>query len=371
MPVAKDGASPRSMLLGKFKLLQELPTVQLSAAGPLPTHQTFVVEEHIASNSNNNPTSAQGSRALDELALARIYSLELLSRNHTARTAMERSVLVQRAASSCRHIVHLKEVFATSMKDVCVVEDYCEGGELFELLESFNREERKKKKATAGDERLIERSDDVVGLPPKIVRRLMSELLEALDFLHRSLRVCHRDIKLEHIFLDSENRVRLGGFGMAVPVTDCSPQLAFEHRQKQGDTSSAPEVLLTVMCGSRHYAAPEIVKSVPYKGCAADMWSVGVCAFTLLTGTFPFDGSVPTTSSSTSSLDDPIQTMVKGNARFESIDSRAARDFILKLMCRDPQMRMTAHEALQHPFVAPPAAASSSAAKAKIHSARR
>jgi serine/threonine protein kinase len=236
-----------------------------------------------------------------------------------------------------------------------------------------------------------------VGLPIKIVRRLTKELLLAVAFLHNSLRVCHRDIKLEHIFLDRENSVRLGGFGMAVPVTDVfqedeqeekeeqngaaegNEQYSFHQQQQQRysnkkrdsmkakssrrrpSSSSRDEVLLTVMCGSRHYAAPEIVDSVPYKGTAADMWSVGVCVFALLTGSFPFPGGASHLRISESEGHhnilrpneggDVAHRKLRDSEGFSSIASSDAQDFIMKLLTCEPLLRMTAAQALRHSFL--------------------
>ena len=41
------------------------------------------------------------------------------------------------------------------------------------------------------------------------------------------------------------------------------------------------------MCGSKSYAAPEVLASRGYAGFAADMWSIGVCLFAMLSGFFP------------------------------------------------------------------------------------
>ena len=46
---------------------------------------------------------------------------------------------------------------------------------------------------------------------------------------------------------------------------------------------------LRAVCGSKSYAAPEVLAGTGYDGFEADVWSLGVCAFALLSGFFPLD----------------------------------------------------------------------------------
>eukprot|EP00704_Kipferlia_bialata_P015432 g15432.t1 len=43
-------------------------------------------------------------------------------------------------------------------------------------------------------------------------------------------------------------------------------------------------------CGSPHYVAPEIISKKPYDGRKADVWSLGIVLFFMLTGKRPFEG---------------------------------------------------------------------------------
>lgn len=91
----------------------------------------------------------------------------------------------------------------------------------------------------------------------------------ALAYLHR-MQICHRDIKLENVILDNKGDAKLADFGMAVVVP--------------------PGARLQESVGSPHYACPQIVLGQKYNGYTADIWSLGVVLYILLTGALPFNG---------------------------------------------------------------------------------
>lgn len=106
-------------------------------------------------------------------------------------------------------------------------------------------------------------------------RKLMVNLLSAVEYLH-SKNIIHRDLKPENILLvDSYNDVdvKLTDFGLA------------KKANQEG---------LKTFCGTPQYFAPEVLSrktsenGIGRYGAAADVWSLGVVLYILLSGTFPF-----------------------------------------------------------------------------------
>ncbi|CAK0838397.1 unnamed protein product, partial [Prorocentrum cordatum] len=116
-----------------------------------------------------------------------------------------------------------------------------------------------------------------------------------------------------------------------------------------------------VSCGTLAYVAPEVLGGS--YDCACDLWSLGVCVFILLSGYMPFDGSdmnqVLLIKSGKWDFEDPVWERV----------SEKAKDFIRKLLVVDPTKRMTAAEALRHPWLVEREHASDGAVDGSILSA--
>ncbi len=100
---------------------------------------------------------------------------------------------------------------------------------------------------------------------------------------------------------------------------------------------------LTEVVGTPYYVAPEVLQGEYSKEC--DMWSFGVILFLLITGHTPFNGSNP---------QELLENVLEASFTMEDEEWRdftpEARDICSKLLIRDPSKRLTACEALAHPW---------------------
>ena len=97
----------------------------------------------------------------------------------------------------------------------------------------------------------------------------VSQLSDALQHLH-TRRVLHRDLKSANVFLTAADDVKLGDFGVA--------------RSLSTNTKLANTVV-----GTPYYMAPELISDAPYAE-PADLWSLGVIMYELITLDKPFKG---------------------------------------------------------------------------------
>ncbi|XP_047460549.1 death-associated protein kinase 2 [Mugil cephalus] len=226
------------------------------------------------------------------------------SRLGLERASVEKEVEILQAAQH-PNIVTLKDVFE-SRAEVVLILELVSGGELFDFI--------------AEKENLLE-SEAI---------EFLKQILEGLVFMH-SKNIAHFDLKPENIMLSDKvsphPRIKLIDFGLAH---------LFRPGEEYKSTSGTPQ-----------YIAPEIVNCEPLST-AADMWSIGVITYILLSGLSPFQDDTDEET-----LKNIIAMKYEFNERHFSMTSSMAKDFIQKLLVNDPKERMTAEESLLHPWIKP------------------
>ena len=91
-------------------------------------------------------------------------------------------------------------------------------------------------------------------------------LYDGVKYMHIK-GIVHRDIKCENLVIDGNNVLKLTDLGFA---------------KKIGKSKSGNALLSETYCGSYAYAAPEVLKGIPYDPELSDVWSMGVVLFTMV-----------------------------------------------------------------------------------------
>eukprot|EP00366_Plasmodium_knowlesi_P003278 XP_002260775.1 calcium-dependent protein kinase, putative [Plasmodium knowlesi strain H] len=116
---------------------------------------------------------------------------------------------------------------------------------------------------------------------------------------------------------------------------------------------------LTELCGSPHYISPELIRKKYTM--SSDIWALGVMVFFMLTGKYPFEGKntpkVVVTKGERKQMIAQLDEILNKNINWKSKEfsslSVEAVDFLKKLLERNEKKRLTAFQALNHPWIKP------------------
>ncbi|RPB25454.1 calmodulin-binding protein kinase [Terfezia boudieri ATCC MYA-4762] len=234
---------------------------------------------------------------------AKVINKRLMAgREHMVRNEI---AVLKRVSMGHQNILTLVDYFET-MNNLYLVTDLALGGELFD--------------------RICRKGSYYESDAAELIRSTLS----AVAYLHDH-GIVHRDLKPENLlFRTPEDNADL-------LIADFGLSRIMDEEQFH---------VLTTTCGTPGYMAPEIFKKTGH-GKPVDVWAIGVITYFLLCGYTPFDRDT--------NLEE-MQAILAADYKFEPADywqdvSNNARDFIRKCLTIDPTKRLTAHQALQHPFL--------------------
>ncbi|KAL4604849.1 myosin light chain kinase family member 4, partial [Arapaima gigas] len=190
-----------------------------------------------------------------------------------------------------------------SKNDIILIMEYVDGGELFD--------------------RIIDENYNLTELDTVLFIRQISE---GLQYMHQ-MYILHLDLKPENILCVSRatNKIKIIDFGLA---RRCKP------RER-----------LRVNFGTPEFLAPEVI-NYEFVSFPTDMWSLGVITYMLLSGLSPFLGEDD---------NETLNNILACQWSFEEEEfadiSEEAKDFISRLLVKSKSWRMSAAEALKHPWL--------------------
>ena len=126
-------------------------------------------------------------------------------------------------------------------------------------------------------------------MKPEEALAIVPPICEALQFAHEQ-GIVHRDIKPENVLLDKQGRVKIADFGIAklvgggdaLPRVQAGQQVGPTDPSEKGGTLTQDQIL-----GTPHYMAPEQVEKPQTVDHRADIYSLGVVFYEMLTGELP------------------------------------------------------------------------------------
>lgn len=251
----------------------------------------------------------------------------MLNRNKVHRACAEREIL-----DMLDH-PFLPALYASfqTKTHICLITDYCPGGELFMLLD------RQPKKVLKED----------------AVRFYAAEVVVALEYLHCQ-GIIYRDLKPENVLLQSNGHVSLTDFDLSC-LTSCKPQLLvpeINEKKKHQKGQQGPIFMAEPMrasnsfVGTEEYIAPEIITGAGHTS-AVDWWALGILLYEMLYGYTPFRGKTRQKT---------FANVLHKDLKFPGSipTSLQAKQLVYRLLHRDPKNRLGSHEGANeiknHPF---------------------
>ncbi|XP_057975315.1 CDPK-related kinase 5 isoform X2 [Malania oleifera] len=215
---------------------------------------------------------------------------------------VRREVKILRALTGHKNLVQFYDAYEDH-ENVYIVMELCEGGELLDRILSRG--------GKYGEED---------------AKAVMIQILNVVAFCHLQ-GVVHRDLKPENFLFmakDEKSQLKAIDFGLSDFVK--------------------PDERLNDIVGSAYYVAPEVLHRS--YSTEADVWSIGVIAYILLCGSRPFWARTESGI---------FRAVLKADPSFDELPwpslSSEAKDFVKRLLNKDPRKRMTAAQALDHPWI--------------------
>ncbi|XP_017017432.1 cyclin-dependent kinase 2 [Drosophila kikkawai] len=209
------------------------------------------------------------------------------------------------------------------------------GNNLYMIFEYLNMDLKK----------LMDKKKDV--FTPQLIKSYMYQIFDALGFCHTN-RILHRDLKPQNLLVDTEGKIKLADFGLARAFN--MPMRAYTHE------------VVTLW-----YRAPEILLGTKFYSTGVDIWSLG-CIFAemiMRRSLFPGDSEIDQLYRIFRTLGTPDETKWPGvtqlpdfKAKFpkweanmpQVLTEHEANDLIMSMLCYDPNLRISAKDALLHTY---------------------
>ncbi|XP_038685880.1 CDPK-related kinase 4-like isoform X1 [Tripterygium wilfordii] len=215
---------------------------------------------------------------------------------------VRREVKMLKALSGHKHMIKFHDAFEDA-NNIYIVMELCEGGELLD-------------KILARGGRYTEED----------AKTIVVQILSVVAYCHLQ-GVVHRDLKPENFLFttrDENAPMKIIDFGLSDFIR--------------------PDQRLNDIVGSAYYVAPEVLHRS--YNVEADLWSIGVITYILLCGSRPFWARTESGI---------FRSVLRADPNFDDSPwpsvSPEAKDFVERLLNKDHRKRMTAAQALSHPWL--------------------
>ncbi|GMF23483.1 unnamed protein product [Phytophthora fragariaefolia] len=289
-PLMRSGSSRKSVASPRMRTASE--SSALLTPREKAMHGRYLIRESFAAGAYGRVCSGQDKSSLEEVAVKIVPKYILISPEE--KQSVIREQVIHKGLDH-PHIVKLLDVYEDDGAHYFILER-ADSGSLNTMITGSGIEESK-------------------------CREFFHQLLLALEYLHGN-NIVHHDIKPHNVLLDDE--------GATVKLCDFGASRAFDAHQ-----TSLP---FAGIFGTVGYIAPELLDGKPSYGPAIDMFSAGILLFEMVFGYGPF---YPPSACTHQELEFPNRSKA----------SPQVKQLLQGLLEKDPVKRITAGQALGHPWI--------------------
>ncbi len=238
------------------------------------------------------------SRDKNQLVAVKRFNISKPSHEREARKMQK----LAKIGGGHENLVQFYDV-AKGDRSLNIIMEYCSQGDLYSYLE------------------------EIETLPLSEITLKFEQILSGVAHLHK-FGFAHRNLSLDNILMDKSGVCKICDFGSIT-------------------TRSTSKSLV----GLERYRAPEITsKRKRYCPFQADVWSLGVILFCLLTRKFPFKNTTKSDSAFNYFSTHGIEELLARYDLLCCVPDQAV-DLLEKMLSLDPKQRISLKDVLQHPFI--------------------